>query len=221
MFIGCLLLILGYSLYKPKIMNTEVLYCRVSTIEQKTDRQRVDAKSYDLVVEDKCSGSIPFFEREGGKEIKKLINKGSNISLAVLSIDRLGRDLRDIINTIHFFTENKIAIHFISQGLLTLDDAGKENAISKMMISILGIVGEMEKVQIKERQFEGIKIAKLKGTYKGRATGSKEDTLQFLAKDKNQKALLYLKQGFKGVEVSKLTGIHINTVTKIKKLGLQ
>ena len=172
-------------------MNIKVLYCRVSTIEQKTDRQKVDAKSYDHVVEDKCSGSIPFFEREGGKEIKKLIDKGSNISLAVLSIDRLGRDLRDIINTIHFFTENKIAIHFISQGLLTLDDAGKENAISKMMISILGIVGEMEKVQIKERQYEGIKIAKLKGTYKGRTIGSKEDTLQFLAKDKNQKALQY------------------------------
>ena len=201
-------------------MKIKVLYCRVSTIEQKTDRQRVDAKSFDLVIEDKCSGSIPFFEREGGKEIKKLIDKGSNISLAVLSIDRLGRDLRDIINTIHFFTENKIAIHFISQGLLTLDDAGKENAISKMMISILGIVGEMEKVQIKERQFEGIKIAKLKGTYKGRVIGSKEDTLQFLAKDKNQKALQYLKQGFKGVEVSKLTGVHINTITKIKKIGL-
>ena len=47
------------------------------------------------------------------------------------------------------------------------------------MISILGIVGEMEKVQIKERQFECIKLTKLKGTYKGRATGSKEDTIQF------------------------------------------
>ena len=169
----------------------KVLYCRVSTLDQKTDRQRVTEKDFNLVVEDKCSGAVPFFEREGGKEIKNLLEKGVKISLSVLSIDRLGRDLRDIINTIHFFTENKIAIHFISQGLLTLDDAGKENAISKMMISILGIVGEMEKVQIRERQFEGIKIAKLKGFYKGRVIGSKEDTLHFLAKDKNQKALQY------------------------------
>ncbi len=90
-----------------------------------------------------------------------------------------------------------------------------------MMIPILGIVGEMEKVQIKECQFEGIKIAKLKGTYKGRVIGSIEDKLQFLSKDKNKKGLQYLKQGFKGVEVSKLTGIHINTITKIKKIGLQ
>ncbi len=47
--------------------KTRVLYARVSSLDQKTDRQIVDAKSYDLVIEDKCSGSIPFFERDGGK----------------------------------------------------------------------------------------------------------------------------------------------------------
>ena len=56
-----------------------------------------------------------------------------------------------------------------------------------MIISILGIVGEMEKVQIKEHQYEGIKIAKLNGMYKDRVIGSKEDTLQFLTKEKNKK----------------------------------
>ena len=49
-----------------------VLYTRVSTLEQKTDRQTVNSSLYDLVVEDKCSGSIPFFEREGGKKIPLL-----------------------------------------------------------------------------------------------------------------------------------------------------
>jgi len=43
----------------------KVLYVRCSTIDQKTDRQRVSEKDYDLVIEDKCSGAIPFFEREG------------------------------------------------------------------------------------------------------------------------------------------------------------
>lgn len=196
------------------------LYCRVSTLDQKTDRQRVDEKNYQLVIEDKCSGAIPFFERSGGMEIKKLIEKGVSFSLSVLTIDRLGRDLRDIINTIHFFTENKITIHFISQGLSTLDSEGKENPIAKMMISILGVVGEMERTQIKERQIEGIKIGKLKGIYKGRVEGSKEDSLKFLGKEKNKKALEYLKKGYKAVEISKLTGVHINTITKIKKLGM-
>ena len=88
------------------------------------------------------------------------------------------------------------------------------------MISILGIVSEMERTQSKERQFEGVKIAKLKGVYKGRQEGSKEDILTFLSKEKNKKALDYLKKGYKAVEISKITGIHINTITKIKKYGL-
>lgn len=197
-----------------------ILYTRVSSIEQKTDRQRVNEKEYNLVIEDKCSGSIPFFEREGGKEILNLLNKGALDSLSVWQIDRLGRDLRDIMNTIHFFNQKGICIHFISQGLKTLDENKKENPISKMMISVLGIVGEMERTQIRERQREGIKIAKLKGIYLGRKLGSKEDILHFLNKPRNKKALNYLKKGFKGVEVSKITGLNINTITKIKKLGL-
>ena len=198
----------------------KVLYVRVSSLEQKTDRQRVNEKEFDLVIEDKCSGAIPFFEREGGKQILMYIDKGLVNSLSVLQIDRLGRDLRDIINTIHFFNEKQVSITFLSQGLSTLGPDGKENPISKMMISILGIVGEMERSQSKERQFEGIRIAKLKGVYKGRQEGSKEDILTFLSKEKNKKALEYLKKGYKAVEISKITGIHINTITKIKKYGL-
>ena len=198
-----------------------VLYCRVSTLDQKTDRQKVNEKDFQLLVEDKCSGSIPFFERVGGKEIKKLIEEGILKSLSVWQIDRLGRDLRDIINTIYYFNEKKIKIHFVSQGLTTLDHNGKENPISKMMISILGIVGEMEKVQIKERQIEGIRIAKLKGTYTGRRTGSNESVLSFLSKEKNKKAIDYLKKGYKIIEVAKLTDLHFNTVSKIKKLAIQ
>jgi len=150
----------------------------------------------------------------------KYVNAGVLTSLSVWQIDRLGRNLRDIINTVHFFNEKQITINFVSQGLTTLGPDKKENPISKMMISILGIVSEMERTQSKERQFEGIKIAKLKGVYKGRQEGSKEDILTFLSKEKNKKALDYLKKGYKAVEISKITGIHINTITKIKKYGL-
>lgn len=197
----------------------KILYTRCSSIDQKTDRQRINEQDYDLVIEDKCSGSIPFFER-GGKELLNYISKGLVTSLSVWTIDRLGRDLRDIMNTIHFFNEKSIPIHFISQGLTTLDENGQENAIAKMMISVLGTVGEMQRAQIRENQKQGIAIAKLKGVYLGRKEGSKEDTLQFLSKPKNKKALDYLKKGYKAVEVSKLTDLNINTITKIKKMGL-
>jgi len=199
----------------------KVLYTRVSTLDQKTDRQRVNEKDYKLVIEDKCSGAIPFFEREGGKQILNLINKGALTDLHVYQIDRLGRNLRDIINTIHFFTEKKIIIHFVAQGLKTLNDDYTENPIATMMISILGIVGQQERNLILERQREGVAIAKMKGSYHGRKQGSVEDTLTFLSKPKNQEALRLLKKGEKAISVARFTGLDKNTITKIKKLGLQ
>lgn len=189
-------------------------------MDQKTDRQRVDEKDFDLVLEDKCSGAIPFFEREGGKEIKMLADNGIIKKLFIFSIDRAGRDLRDILNTINYFSSKQICIYFISQDISTLDSEGKENTISKLMISILGTVSEMHRNQIREAQLGGIRIAKMKKVYKGRKEGSKEDTLMFLAKEKNRKSLELLKKGYKSVEISKIVNVHINTITKIKKLGL-
>jgi DNA invertase Pin-like site-specific DNA recombinase len=200
-------------------MNAKLLYARVSSIDQRTDRQRVNEQNYQLVIEDKCSGAIPFAERQGGREVLTLVEKSAIGSLHVWSIDRLGRNLRDILNTIHYFTENGIPIFFESQGLRTIDENGKENPIAKLMISILGTVGEMERAQIRERQLEGVKVAKLKGVYKGRKCGSIEDVHMFLDKPKNKKALEYLKKGYKLNEAAKLSGIHINTMTKIRKLA--
>ena len=197
--------------------KTRILYARVSSLDQKTDRQTVDAKSYDLVIEDKCSGSIPFFEREGGKKIKLLVEKGCNMELDVHAIDRIGRDLLDILNTILFFNSHKIAIYFVSQGLATLNDKGEENAVAKMVISILGVVAEMEKKNINERTREGIEIAKALGKYKGRNQGTKEDVHYFLSKPKNKKVLDYIKKGFKNSEISKITGLSVNTIVKVRK----
>ncbi len=197
----------------------KVLYVRVSTIDQRTDRQRVNESDFDLVIEDKISGSVAFFEREGGREIKTLIEKGVKFKLFIYSIDRAGRDLRDIINTIHYFNQHGISCEFISQGIRTLDDEGKENPISKLMISILGTVAEMNRVQIRENQMSGIRVAKMNGIYKGRKLGSKEDTLKFLSKPKNRKAIELLKLGNKAIDVAAAAKIHINTVTKIKKLS--
>jgi DNA invertase Pin-like site-specific DNA recombinase len=195
----------------------KVLYVRVSTIIQNTDRQRTNEEGFKMVIEDRISGTVPFFERPGGIKIINLIEKKAITELYVWQIDRLGRDVRDILNTIHFFNQHKICIHFISQGLRTLQTNGEESPISKMIISILGIVSEMERNQIKERQLEGIKIAKLKGVYLGRKKGTSENTLEFLSKPKNKKAVEYLKRGYKKNEVAKIVGLNVNTLTKISK----
>jgi DNA invertase Pin-like site-specific DNA recombinase len=196
----------------------KVLYVRISSLDQKTDRQRVKENEFNLVIEDKISGSVPFFERQGGKMISDLVEKGEIDELSVFQIDRLGRDVRDIVNTIHFFTERKICISFISQGLRTLNPDKTENSISKMVINILGIVSEIERTQILERQRQGIDLAKSKGVYKGRKIGTQEDTLKFLSKPKNKKVIELLRKGYKSGDISTLVGVHINTITKIKKV---
>jgi DNA invertase Pin-like site-specific DNA recombinase len=195
----------------------KILYVRISSVEQRTDRQRIQASDFDYIVEDRISGAIEFSKRPGGKEIIELVEKGLISELAIWQIDRLGRNMRDIVNTIHFFTEKKISIYFINQGLKTLNEDGTENPISKLIINILGVISEMERNQIKERQYQGIQIAKARGVYKGRLEGTKEDVLTFLSKTKNKKAVDLLKKGYKGTEVSKIVGIHLNTISKIRK----
>lgn len=199
----------------------DVLYTRVSSIQQNSSRQKTKQKEYDLLIEDKCSGSIAFFDRVGGKQILKYINTGKLKSLSVHSIDRMGRNLRDIINSIHVIsTEHKIPIIFINQSLRTIDEDGKENPISRLIISILATVSQMDRDQIKERQMEGIFLAKEQGLFKGRKKGTTEDTLKFLSKPQNKKALALLKEGYKATYIGKIVGIHPNTVTKIKRVGL-
>ncbi len=195
----------------------KVLYTRISSFEQKTDRQRINSSEFDFIVEDRISRATEFSQRTGGKEIIELVEKGLVSELSVWQIDRLGRNMRDIVNTIHFFTEKRIPVHFVNQGLKTLNEDGTENPISKLIINILSVISEMERTQIKERQFQGIQIAKARGVYKGRVVGTKEDVLTFLSKTKNKKAVELLKKGYKGTEVSKIVGIHMNTISKIKR----
>lgn len=199
-------------------MRISILYVRVSTLEQRTDRQRVNEKDYDKVIEDKCSGTIPMFERQGGIELLNLIEKGIVKSISVWQIDRCGRDLRDIINFLHFTTEKKIPVHFVSQGLSTLDENGVENPIAKMVISLLSIVAEMEKKLILERQKEGIELAKLQKRFLGRKKNTKDDPIKFLSKPKNKKAMELVKKGYKNIEVARITGLNINIITKVKKV---
>ena len=199
----------------------KVLYIRTSTIEQNSERQKHNKDETCKIIEDKCSGAIPFFEREGGNKILELTEKGVIDELIVHEIDRLGRNLLDILKTISFFNAKKVNIEFKKQGLRTLNEDGSENDISKMVISILGVVAEMERKMIRERQLEGIAIAKANGKYKGRNKGTKENQIAFLNKEKNKKALNYLNKGYKQIEVAKIIGLHPNTISKINRIRLQ
>jgi DNA invertase Pin-like site-specific DNA recombinase len=204
----------------PKNGNkVKVLYTRISATHQNLGRQQVDASNYHIVIEDKISGSVPFFERPGGARIKNMVERGVDIELSVWQIDRLGRDVRDILNTIHYFNSKNICITFVSQGLKTIDADGKENPITKMLIGIIGTVSMIELSNIRERTQQGRELAKLQGKFLGRKKGTTESTIQFL--EKHKKPIELLRKGYKGVEIARICNISLNTITKIKKLNNQ
>ena len=188
----------------------KVKYNRVSTIEQNLDRQD---NFKGLTYADKCSGSVAFADRT---EASKLLANEDVTEVLVDSIDRLGRNTIDIMQTIQYFTNKGINVISEKEGLQTIVD-GKENPVAKMMIGILGTLAEFELTRIKERQAEGIAKAKAKGTYAGRLTGSTESTETFANKKSTKEVLKYLRQGYSISKTAKLSSTSTGTVKKVKK----
>lgn len=186
-------------------------YIRVSTTGQNTDRQQGEFDGLEYT--DTCSGSIAFKDRLKAKEL--LSNKDIT-EVHVHSIDRLGRNTLDIMQTIKGFTDKGINVVSTKEGLQTLID-GKENPVAKMMIGILGTLAEFELNRIKERQAEGIAKAKAKGNYGGRKTGSKEDTDTFLEKASTQSILKHLRRNESVRRTALLSKTSEGTVKKVKK----
>ena len=188
-----------------------VKYIRVSTKEQNTDRQNnFEGQTYI----DKCSGSIAFIDRP---EASKLLSNKDITEVHVHSIDRLGRNTLDIMQTIQNFTDKGINVVSTKEGLQTIVD-GKENPIAKMMIGILGTLAEFELNRIKERQAEGIEKAKAKGNYKGRKTGSSEDLETFINKASTQSILRHLRNNESVRRTALLSKTSEGTVKKVKRM---
>jgi len=177
----------------------------------------VKEKEFDLVVEDKISGSVPFFERPGGIKILNLLEDRKITSLSVWQVDRLGRNLLDILSTIKLFSDRKINICFIDQGLNTLLEDGKENPIATMFISMLGCIGEMMRNQILENQKQGIAIAKLKNVYRGRKPGATEKQEDWVKKEKVAKVKALLEKGVSYQLIQDTVNCSPNFIIKVKK----
>jgi len=196
----------------------KVLYTRISTsINQKVDRQIVDKDQYDYVLMDTCSGSIPLYERPKGSEIEKLINRGELKELHVHSIDRLGRNTIDVLSTWKELTEKGIRIICKNPSLQNIDENGKEDQFSSLLIGILSTLSQYEKSTIMERQMEGIRIRKEKGLYRGRRINTRDTPTQLLKKSRSKKILDYLDKGYTYNEISKIVPCSRTTIVKVKK----
>ena len=137
-------------------------YRRVSSVEQKFDRQELG--ELDKVFEEKISGSTS--ERLALNEMIDFVRESDEV--VVYSIDRLARNLKDLQYIIEKLNGKGASIHFISENLTF--NANSNDAFAKLQLQMMGAFAEFERNIIRKRQAEGIAKAKAKGVYAKRGT---------------------------------------------------
>lgn len=135
-------------------------YVRVSSLSQNEARQ-LDGMTFDRVFTDKASGKDA--QRPQLQAMLAHVRDGDHVY--VHSMDRLARSLKDLEEIVKGLTARGVAVSFVTQRMTFTGDDGP---MSTFMLQLLGAVSQFERELIKERQREGIAIAKTKGVYKGR-----------------------------------------------------
>lgn len=144
-------------------------YVRVSSIEQNTDRQ-LEQTTTDRLFIDKASG-----KDKNRPELEKMIQYvRDGDTVIVHSMDRLARNLDDLRKIVKTLNDKNVKVQFLKENLtFTGDDAPMAN----FLLSVMGAFAEFERAIIKERQMEGISIAKKQGVYKGRKKRLNEEQI--------------------------------------------
>lgn len=135
-------------------------YVRVSTFDQNPDRQLDDLK-LDKVFTDKASGKDT--KRPQLNALLEFVREGDTV--VIHSMDRLARNLDDLRSLVQQLTSKGVAIEFMKEHLTFTNEA---TPMANLMLSVMGAFAEFERSLIKERQREGIELAKKRGAYKGR-----------------------------------------------------
>lgn len=134
-------------------------YIRVSTKEQNVERQTSALVGCDKIFIDRVSGKSA--DRPELNAMKQQLRDGDTVR--VKSVDRLARNTQDLLTLLAEMTGQGVKVEFIDNQMIF-----DNNPTSKFMITLLAAVAELERSFIRQRQKEGITIAKQKGRYKGR-----------------------------------------------------
>lgn len=136
-------------------------YARVSSDSQDLDIQigKLTAAGCEVIRSETGSGS----SRDGRTELNTVLEfLRTGDELVVHRLDRLGRSTRDVLNLVHELDTKGASLRILEPEITTKGEMGR------MVITVLGMVADMELKFIKDRQRAGIEAAKAKGTYKGR-----------------------------------------------------
>ena len=135
-------------------------YIRVSSLDQREDRQ-LEGVTVDR----------RFVDHVSGKDVKRpqllamlsFVREGDTV--VCHSMDRLGRNLDDLRKLVFGLTERGVRVEFRKENLIF---TGEDSPMANLLLSVMGAIAEFERQLIRERQREGIELAKKRGVYKGR-----------------------------------------------------
>ena len=190
-------------------------YVRVSTLTQNISRQMEEMYKFNLtdkeIFIDKQSGKD--FERDSYKILKSKLKKDD--LLIIKSIDRLGRNYDMIINEWQDITKVIGADIYVIDFPLLDTRVDEKNLVGKfisdIVLQVLSFVAQNERENIRQRQAEGIKIAKEKGIHMGRPKYKLPDNFEYVVGRFHKKELSY-------VEASSILNMKRGTFFKYSKL---
>ena len=195
----------------------KVGYARVSTTDQNLDRQieALEQAGAEKIFQEKMSGKSMTERLELQKALQFLREKDT---LIVESLDRLGRNYDDIVQTVQNLDQKEVGLIVLNLPILNqeMGDPNLQKLIRNMIVQLLSWTAQNEREEIKRKQRQGIEIAKRKGHYKGRP-------VKYSAEAKNPRdRMIYhvivnkLKQEEPIKKIAEETGVTRDTVYRIK-----
>ena len=144
-------------------------YVRVSSIDQNPERQ-LENIPLDRVFTDKASGRD--IQRPQLEALMAFAREGDVV--VVHSMDRLARNLEDLRQIVKILTGRGVRVEFIKESLAF---TGDDSPMANLLLNVMGSFAEFERSLIRERQKEGIVLAKQRGVYRGRKPALSNDQI--------------------------------------------
>lgn len=182
-------------------------YVRVSTSEQSFERQEAQLGHCDYIYRDKISGSKK--SRPELDQLLKALQAGDKV--VIVSIDRLSRSTKDLLEIVERITEKGASLTSIQDSWL---DTSGDNIMSDFLLQIFSALAEMERKQIVKRVNEGLAVAKKNGVKLGRPKANTNKT--------DYAIQLYQQGEHTGNQIADICGISRATLyNKLKRAGVK
>ena len=174
----------------------KVGYIRVSTADQNPGRQEEALREagVEKLFSDAASGKNT--DRPGYRAAMLALREGDE--LVVASMDRLSRNVRDLLGEVERLRKEGVTVTFLKEGFSFRPD--ETNSVANLTLTVLSAVAAFERELIRERQREGIALAKKKGVYKGRKPLKPEIVQEIRARSK---------MGVPATKIAKALGVSV------------